>query len=561
MITPGLNFGLSKSVQQGGLLNVYIFEDSFDIDEAAPIFSPRASGLAVVDTANKVSITDGKLKFSALTVANSDPRAYSPALERIPGRALYCKFKGHGYYIGIDNTTTSYPHISLKLRFDSQFEVYNFASTGLFPFVETTTEYELLIVNRGNLVATNYIESGGYLMLIKGGVYTNWTIIGISQSIKYEPFYVSMVSFYNMNAQITDDWKVIDLGGAFARHYSHSIVREAYPYSTANDKVYVITANGIAHLQWRCATGNAFDVQVRRVDDNNCWIVRFAQAGTVKIIEKVEGTETERATANITFNNATNHQIRIRLNAQVIRVNVNDSTKVEYTSAATNETATGCKVTGTFAGVYNFSYWPLTIADFEVKKGINQPKFILPYGDSKTVGYLDDAIPVTGGGYPPILMDLLDTAQSRGYYERPLRIAQNGRTTALAKAAVDAELAAAVGTPDYILYNLGANDTDFDATWHTNTAYILDALHAKWPNAKIYMAVTWERVTGFAYNLAHRAAINTAIAGRSYCYIGIDELTLENGDDGATYFNVDGTHPNRAGYIKTAQLWKAVLGL
>jgi len=158
-------------------------------------------------------------------------------------------------------------------------------------------------------------------------------------------------------------------------------------------------------------------------------------------------------------------------------------------------------------------------------------------------------------------MELLDTAKKRGYYERPFRIADTGWTTAYVKSVIDAQLAAAKGTPDYILYNLGANDSAFDATWFTNTNYILDALHVKYPNAKIYMAITWERVTGFAYNLAHRAAIGQLVSERpAYILVGIDELFLENGDDGVTY-TADGTHPNRAGYILTAQKWKLALGL
>jgi lysophospholipase L1-like esterase len=141
-------------------------------------------------------------------------------------------------------------------------------------------------------------------------------------------------------------------------------------------------------------------------------------------------------------------------------------------------------------------------------------------------------------------------------------IAANGRTAASGAAEIDAELAASSANPGYILFNLGVTDVDAlpaEATWKANIGYILDAMHAKWPSAKIYMMRVWRRDYGSECNTLD-GWIDAIIAARDYCYTGPDErVFLENGDDGATY-TTDGIHPNAAGYALTAAQWQTVMG-
>ena len=176
----------------------------------------------------------------------------------------------------------------------------------------------------------------------------------------------------------------------------------------------------------------------------------------------------------------------------------------------------------------------------------------MPYGDSKTA----DGSGQNVESYPQYL------CRAIGAFETPSRIAVGGRSTAAAAAAVDAELAATNGTPDYILYNLGANDASVlvEATWKANTAYILDAMHTKWPNAQIYMARPWRR--GYASNCNTIATWQDSVMStRSWVHVGPDErVFLENGDDGARYTS-DGVHPRaQEGYIVTARAWQSALG-
>lgn len=138
---------------------------------------------------------------------------------------------------------------------------------------------------------------------------------------------------------------------------------------------------------------------------------------------------------------------------------------------------------------------------------------------------------------------------------------------------IDTLLAARPQTPEYIMFNLGANDVDGDshdvladgtgATWQSNLAYIIDAVHTKWPDAQIYFMRPWERgdaTKQAKLDLIGDILIPAVMAGRDYCHLGPDErVFLENGDDGVTYTS-DGTHPNEAGQRLTAAQWVETLG-
>lgn len=148
----------------------------------------------------------------------------------------------------------------------------------------------------------------------------------------------------------------------------------------------------------------------------------------------------------------------------------------------------------------------------------------------------------------------------RAFLERPGRIATAGWKTADAKAAIDAALAAAVGTPAFCWINLGANDVTgmpAEATWKANMLYIIDAVGTKWPGCVCVLARVWRR--GYAANCNTLAGwISDVVAARpGLARPGPDErVFLENGDDGATY-TTDGTHYTTAAYDLAAPLWRA----
>jgi lysophospholipase L1-like esterase len=144
-----------------------------------------------------------------------------------------------------------------------------------------------------------------------------------------------------------------------------------------------------------------------------------------------------------------------------------------------------------------------------------------------------------------------------------------GSTVASMQAQIDSWIASSVpvgGVPSYILLNLGVNDAGTtlppEATWEANYEYILDALHTKWPYARLYLmypGCAGDSVSNL--NTLH-TWINVILAARStFAFAGPDEqVWLANGDNYTTY-TIDGTHYNAAGEALAATEWKTVLGL
>jgi len=180
---------------------------------------------------------------------------------------------------------------------------------------------------------------------------------------------------------------------------------------------------------------------------------------------------------------------------------------------------------------------------------------ILPFGDSKTTGTGDT---LYRGGYPSQLC----TAALQ-FCEYPLRIATGGATVASRAGTIAADLAAAIGTPEYILCNLGANDVaslPAEATWKANYQTIINAARAKWGSVKIYIMLPWRRNYATECNSLATWIADLVTSNPGVVYAGPDErVFLEGGDDGATYTG-DGIHPNAAGYTLTGTQWRTVLG-
>lgn len=141
--------------------------------------------------------------------------------------------------------------------------------------------------------------------------------------------------------------------------------------------------------------------------------------------------------------------------------------------------------------------------------------------------------------------------------------ATTGWTMANHAAAIDAYLASSTASPAYILLNIGANDVaalPAEGTWKTNAYYVLDAMHAKWPAAQVYMMRPWRRTEDVDCDTLATWISDVVTARSTFAHLGPDERDfLENGDNGVTY-TTDGIHPTAAGYLLTAQQWAAVLG-
>lgn len=146
-------------------------------------------------------------------------------------------------------------------------------------------------------------------------------------------------------------------------------------------------------------------------------------------------------------------------------------------------------------------------------------------------------------------------------------LALSGKTTTWWAAYIDTYLPTVSSVPDVIFYNLGANDAYYgmlsESEYKTKAGYILDAVHAAFPAATVYVASIWRR--GYDSDCDLMATWNAAVIadGRSaWCHTGIDERGasgLEGTDNGAA-LTLDGIHPNAAGLVWYVNALRTVLG-
>lgn len=126
-----------------------------------------------------------------------------------------------------------------------------------------------------------------------------------------------------------------------------------------------------------------------------------------------------------------------------------------------------------------------------------------------------------------------------------------------------------------VLINYGVNDLVYpkglgggpsgianldEATWKANLGAMLDAIHAKWPTATVYVTRPWMR--GYDADCDTLAGwIATVLSTRGpWAVAGDDErVWLRGADNGATMTS-DGLHYSAAGNTEKAAQMKAVLG-
>lgn len=126
---------------------------------------------------------------------------------------------------------------------------------------------------------------------------------------------------------------------------------------------------------------------------------------------------------------------------------------------------------------------------------------------------------------------------------------------------IDGLLAAYVEPPPtYILSNLGVNGLFGSAEEKVRYQYIIDALHAKFPSALIFIAKPWkvdydERADGFATMVDELISENVG-----YTALGHDERVWAKGsDNGATMLDSGGVHYSDAGNVECGSQWATII--
>lgn len=191
---------------------------------------------------------------------------------------------------------------------------------------------------------------------------------------------------------------------------------------------------------------------------------------------------------------------------------------------------------------------------FQLGSGVR----FLAVGDSKTLG--ESCCFATNAYQNELESDLWPLVTNGA--ERLNHFAVGGLGVGMMRARVDAFLATAIYPPEWVLFNLGANDCPgvrsgaiTEASWVADAGYILDAIHAKWPNAQVRIMRIYYANYASESNTIDDTFIPAVIVGReSWVDLGPDERTFLPG------FMSDPAHPNATGYSKTADEWRAVMG-
>jgi hypothetical protein len=158
--------------------------------------------------------------------------------------------------------------------------------------------------------------------------------------------------------------------------------------------------------------------------------------------------------------------------------------------------------------------------------------------------------------------------QAAGYKNGLGMLAKGGMRTETLADRINADLAVMPNessdfTVRRILVNMSINDAAppmlAEADWKTDAAYILDAFHAKYPSASVYLMRFWGRNLGTNCNTLATWQATVQTARSTWCFLGPDErVWLEGGDDGVT-MTTDGLHYSAAGKAEAVDQWMEVL--
>ena len=551
LVASGQGFGASPAftAEAQGLNPI---NDGFSVDGEPPLSSPRQcdSGYGswtVTDTDSLMGVAGGKLFLNERVSATyGDPGIVSvDNYSFIPGRGVFATYyttNNGSARIGWNLTGQSYPS-----TVGAAIAGYSYAG---WLTTSINTSYECAVILRGDR---------GCMLLIRGGAYTDWRLATVLNNTtgNYQQDAYAWIGTYTWGGTI-DNAFVADLDGPWATTGCFGVA-SAHIAAPSNPQSETGTANGTAACNWRAASGETFELTFRQSDADNKLMLRAIQATSQLITLKVvAGEETLLKTNTTTFTDGTEYYITACLNGSSIQPLVNGVFKLA-TSDSFNSTATGIGCAGG-ATMEDLTMWPLTIS-LSIRPTMRHAQVnVWAYGDSKVAA--GDTAPWQVG-YMGTLVEIGNCA------EVPAKVSHGGYYVRTGAASftnvIDADLAAAVGTPNFVCLNIGVNDAASgigSTDWPANYRYVLDAIHTQWPDAKVGCMLPWSTNAAMATWDAMAGEITTACSERTpWAVVGPDErVFLENGDNGATYTD-DGLHPNHAGHVLTAEQWRYVFGL
>lgn len=333
----------------------WLWLDEFTTPDTAPIADPRTmepgpGNLEVNQPSNQISVAGRNLVFA--DVAEYSGVANDTNLPAVVGNALYGKISswtsGTTFQIGLDTNSDAdgaLDGLLMHLRDGLIFRV----SSGLSGNIDIGRTYSYpmkpLMVLRG-------ASGSGAFCVVNGDLV--WVFDTIRNRLK-------QAIITHATAATVDKMGTLSLPDngytAFATQYGPATNRVASPSS---GEIVTSEADSWNEFTWTVATGETLEWLVRRIDDTHAWIIRCDQAGsTIKIIE-VNGGETERASAAMTWTDTNTYRVIVIADDESIKTFVDTTAKASYGSAAYNKTETGQKISGFAAGA-DFVNWPVNM--------------------------------------------------------------------------------------------------------------------------------------------------------------------------------------------------------
>lgn len=356
---------------------VLLLRDDFTTAQSAPLTSPRTcepgpGTWTILDTENKLSIVSDTLAYAGGGAsASGDPHLYAAAVTRAVGVGLYCRYR---YTATTDNAP-------LRVGFHSAVPTSGAnINAQVFTIVSSTQTITLVgesggggIGNGGNeafAVNTYYhlimvLRSTGAFGIVKGGVYTDWTLLVPSVFNSSATLYPLIARGLGAQRTPTDieKAKVFQFIGGSVWLNDYGIATERYAGSISAGQAF--THEGNCLIEWaqttRPSSGDTF-IQFRKQDASNYWRVGIDSGGAMNLVEVVAGAPTTRATAAAVVSSG--HRIVIVADGTIIRGYSNNVLRWTYSSASNFSSATSGLVValGTGGAISDLISWPRVLS-------------------------------------------------------------------------------------------------------------------------------------------------------------------------------------------------------
>lgn len=348
----------------------YAFQDRFVTDAAAPLTTPRNAepgpgALTIVDTNNIMSVNGGALFLSG-TSAASDRLGPAATLARVAGRTFLW------YWADVTNLGAAAG--ALRVGWDTLVNAssltygWDFGGNTLAQSIRSKAGTSVLdSVTIGPVpgwYAAIMRATGGLLLrrMAGSGVFTLEWVYALSSAALFHKFFVGSASLYSCRL---DNWLVVDFPAPLTTDAAIATTLTASPASGASGQM---TAAALVEFTWTVAAAEVLELDVRRTDADNRWIIRCdSVGGTIKLIERNGGSEQERASNSQTWTALSTYRILAIIDGASIKDWVGLSStdaltaKNVYASATFNQGVTGIAVAGFTSGA-NLIAWPRLLA-------------------------------------------------------------------------------------------------------------------------------------------------------------------------------------------------------